>query len=650
MVASYAASCHSGSDTFESKSVAKSFISSRPAPRVLAAAFFSAVLGLSPLRAECSRIDDPFQVLDLHLEIDPAEWEALRHEADFQDDENLNPEHPAVFRCGDEAPFLVNVRRKRLLALPSEDDPRKVSLKVDFDDRVEDQEWHSHRKLSLENGAGGVLFSEGLAWQLLLRAGATSGACSWVRLHVNGDFAGVYLRVEEVDKSFLRRRIDEDEGFLYEVETRETREGEQDPFAAALCYPPFADDCAAPPSLASLPEHCDVHQLLATAAVNAYLANWDSLFGLQNNYFWYSSSRPRLYFPWDLDAAISRDPRSDPRRDPHRLLPEPSRFELLFGTPWIRNYFDEILLRLIDDALSVEAVERLIDEIARAVGPAIDSDPLNGLPDGLEAELARLRAWLRTRNGAVRRHLAPSSPSPIVINEVLASNVSTAADEAGEFADWVELYNRGAAPARLGGLYLSDDPARPRRWALPDLELEPGEHLLVWCDRDGDQGPLHAGFQLDAGGEQVGLYAFEGALQHTLDFVRFPPQSPDRPLGRFPDGAPGLRPLPCATPSAANRADCPPGAARMLRGDSSGEGRLNLSDAVLVLGALFARTTLPCLDAADANDDGRLSVADALVVLHYLFAAGNGPASPFPRCGGDPTPDALGCDAHRGCD
>ena len=70
---------------------------------------------------ECSHLDDPLQVLDLYLEMAPPDWEVVRRDTTF------DLERPASFRCGDEAPLPVMVRRKRSDALPSDADPVKVS-------------------------------------------------------------------------------------------------------------------------------------------------------------------------------------------------------------------------------------------------------------------------------------------------------------------------------------------------------------------------------------------------------------------------------------------------------------------------------------------------------------------------------------------
>ncbi len=71
-------------------------------------------------------------------------------------------------------------------------------------------------------------------------------------------------------------------------------------------------------------------------------------------------------------------------------------------------------------------------------------------------------------------------PPPLVINEVVASNLTGLRDEDGDASDWVELYNAGPDPLPLGGYALSDDPDEPMRWTLPDLVLGPDEYLLVF--------------------------------------------------------------------------------------------------------------------------------------------------------------------------
>jgi len=53
-----------------------------------------------------------------------------------------------------------------------------------------------------------------------------------------------------------------------------------------------------------------------------------------------------------------------------------------------------------------------------------------------------------------------------------------------------------------------------------------------------------------------------------------------------------------------------------------------------------------CADSADADDDGRINVTDVIVILRYLFAAGPPPAEPGPP----PAPCSVDRGAELGCE
>jgi hypothetical protein len=85
-----------------------------------------------------------------------------------------------------------------------------------------------------------------------------------------------------------------------------------------------------------------------------------------------------------------------------------------------------------------------------------------------------------------------------------------------------------------------------------------------------------------------------------------------------------------------------------IRGDSNGDGEVNISDAQAILGFLFlGGRGLHCLDAADANDDGRLDISDAIETLRFLFLGGPSLPPPSGPPGEDPTPDRMTCASGR---
>ncbi len=137
----------------------------------------------------------------------------------------------------------------------------------------------------------------------------------------------------------------------------------------------------------------------------------------------------------------------------------------------------------------------------------------------------------------------------LALNELMADNVTTLADEAGEYDDWVELVNRGSEPLSLDGSFLGLSPDDPWTFALPGGTLQPGEHLLVWCDKDSAQGPLHAPFKLSKAGGRL-LLTTRDAI---LDTVTYDPQDTDHSLARLPDGSGDWLACDSPSPRAVNR-------------------------------------------------------------------------------------------------
>jgi len=80
-----------------------------------------------------------------------------------------------------------------------------------------------------------------------------------------------------------------------------------------------------------------------------------------------------------------------------------------------------------------------------------------------------------------------------------------------------------------------------------------------------------------------------------------------------------------------------------IRGDVNGDARVNITDPLATLTALFRGGRLFCSDAADVNDDGQVNVADVLASLEFTFSKAAPPAPPFPDAGPDPSEDALDC-------
>jgi len=93
-----------------------------------------------------------------------------------------------------------------------------------------------------------------------------------------------------------------------------------------------------------------------------------------------------------------------------------------------------------------------------------------------------------------------------------------------------------------------------------------------------------------------------------------------------------------------------PGGPYFRRGDANNDGSMDMSDAIYTLGCLFlGQSCSDCDDATDANDDGAIDLSDPTYTLGHIFQGGTAPPPPFAACGGDPTPDGLGCASYGPC-
>ncbi len=135
----------------------------------------------------------------------------------------------------------------------------------------------------------------------------------------------------------------------------------------------------------------------------------------------------------------------------------------------------------------------------------------------------------------------PEPISGLYINEFMASNDVAYADEHGDFDDWIEIYNSNDHPVDIGGLYITDDLTDPTAWQIPDTypdstTIPAGGFLVLWADKESEQGVLHCELKLSGGGEQIGLV--QDFMGDTLfvDSLTYTDQRTDTSYARIADG------------------------------------------------------------------------------------------------------------------
>ena len=168
----------------------------------------------------------------------------------------------------------------------------------------------------------------------------------------------------------------------------------------------------------------------------------------------------------------------------------------------------------------------IVDSIT--YGAQVSDTSFGRLPNGT-GNFVKMPQTLGAQNS-----LNPTASSEIVINEFLASNAATQADQDGEFDDWIEIYNKGNSNVNISNYRLSDDATDLTLFQFPSgTILNANSYIIVWADEDTTQTGFHANFKISASGES--LYLTDSAL-NFIDSVAFGSQTTDISHGRFPNG------------------------------------------------------------------------------------------------------------------
>ncbi len=146
-------------------------------------------------------------------------------------------------------------------------------------------------------------------------------------------------------------------------------------------------------------------------------------------------------------------------------------------------------------------------------------------------------------------------PGVLVINEVLASSITSIADADGERPDWIEIHNTGNATIDLSNYALTDNSDSLVKWRFPQgSTLAPGGYYVVFCSgknrpaREGETWP-HTSFRLRSNGETLILSDIQGRM---IDLVTYDNLEADCSWGRDEENDGSFRVFTQPTPGLPN--------------------------------------------------------------------------------------------------
>jgi hypothetical protein len=419
----------------------------------LSGARLAAALGLLWACAAHATCDDPFgdpsEVLDFHLRLTLAEWDAMRLEKNPGLRCDLQYQWRQVeFRCGETDPWLVIGARHKRGDQRGVDAPQKPPLKLDFNHFVAGQRWPASlgdlgfRKFTLNNGqanlAGGVLpalLAEPVAWRLMQREVPLAPRSAYARLFVHFtddehvEYRGLYFLVEDLDRTAIRRREGHACGALLKSTVGWCREDPEyddgPPNEARGLYDAWYDAIPGSDWETRTRAAFDLDELFRQEAIKDVLGSGrDSPTGdLHNNYYrWEPRTGKARFYPWDLDwmfavypLEIKADTKLEAACSPIGLK---TRCD-----PKLRPEYLRTVCSLLQGTLSSEHILsewRAADALVR---PLVrdEQDPVWGGVDPLDAQVRgsyeavnlRTRDWIPARIESVRAQVeAAGIPCP----------------------------------------------------------------------------------------------------------------------------------------------------------------------------------------------------------------------------------------------
>lgn len=383
----------------------------------------------------------------------------------------------ATVRFGDEVYENVGLRFKGNSSfMGALRDPLRKPYKMDFDEFVEDQEFHGFKKLNFSNAfKDPSMLREKLAYDLFAKAGVPASRACFARIYVTvegkyeNEYAGLYTLVEQAGSDFLTRHFGSKKGLLVKVESHgdlryrgddwsayerdlEIDKGKKKDTAPLMQFIQFLHDSTGEEFAAEIDDRMNVEGFLRLTAVNTLLSNLDSYAGTGHNFYIYHNPTTKKFefIPWDLNEAFGNfSMQSTPEQlmdlDVYRpYAGDRVLIRRLMEIKKHRERYCAILTDLIEGPFSTATMSAEIDRLHARIADAARADkrkpcsnedfvrsltenvgggrrgdfgprPRMGGPPGHVA--IGLKLFVRTRIESVRRQLAHEGRGHMIFEE-----------------------------------------------------------------------------------------------------------------------------------------------------------------------------------------------------------------------------------------
>lgn len=284
---------------------------------------------------------------------------------------------------------------------------KRFSFKVDFGNYIDGQTYYGLDKLNLNNiYADATYLNDYVSYETFKQLGVPTPLDSFVYIKINNRNFGLYLAVEEIGDSFLKRnKLD---GILYKPEKVQrkdkgvslkykgtARENYASLFLNAQSEITEADETRIIQSIKELNRQRNIESVVNTEEVIKYFAahnfllSYDSYTGKSfHNYFLLEKDGMMTMLPWDYNLAFGRFNMlmdtteivnygiDSPLNSPNEVIPNEDRpmWNWILQNPDYLNKYHEAMNDLITKYYESGKYEERINEIVKIIAEYRNSD------------------------------------------------------------------------------------------------------------------------------------------------------------------------------------------------------------------------------------------------------------------------------------
>ena len=285
---------------------------------------FPIILFVSLCRADDSWMlydDSELAIINITVESDDLAWMYNNVESDSLHPASIHFSNAYIDESVDSVGFRLRGNTSR--------NADKKSFKLDFNHFVSGRDFYDVEKINLDGEHNDPSINRSkLSWDYYQEIGVTSSRASHAKVYINGDYYGLYISIEHIDDTFLKRNYENDSGNLWKCiwpADLTYRGNDQED------YHPYHDE-ERPYNLKTNKDEYDFSKLarlirvinqtpdslemvlnikkaIQYFAVNILTGSWDDYRFLRNNFYLYHNPDDDLihWIPYDYDNAFSID-------------------------------------------------------------------------------------------------------------------------------------------------------------------------------------------------------------------------------------------------------------------------------------------------------------------------------------------------------